>query len=63
MAAPGRLPTKGATLPLITLTEGCSLRLLAEKDTLKAAVEAYPVKDGTEAVLAMIEDVQAKRKR
>ena len=39
------------------------LRLLAEKDTLKAAVEAYPVKDGTEAVLAMIEDVQAKRKR
>ncbi len=39
------------------------LRLLAEKDTLKAAVEAYPVKDGTEAVLAMIEDVQAKHKR
>ncbi len=38
------------------------MRLLTEKDTLKAAAEAYPVKDGTEAVLAMIEAVQVKRK-
>jgi UDP-N-acetylglucosamine--N-acetylmuramyl-(pentapeptide) pyrophosphoryl-undecaprenol N-acetylglucosamine transferase len=38
------------------------VRLLADKDTLKAAVEAWPVKDGTEAVLAMIEAVQAKRR-
>ena len=31
MAASGRVPAKGEALPLITLTEGCSLRLLAEK--------------------------------
>ena len=38
MAAPGRLPTKGATLPLVTLTEGCSLRLLAEKTLVHRGV-------------------------
>jgi len=34
------------------------LALLRDKDTLRKAVEAYPVKDGTDAVLQMIEDVQ-----
>ena len=34
------------------------LELLDERDALKAAVEAYPVKDGTDAVLQLIEDVQ-----
>ncbi|MDD3411079.1 MAG: undecaprenyldiphospho-muramoylpentapeptide beta-N-acetylglucosaminyltransferase [Eubacteriales bacterium] len=36
------------------------LKLLAEKDELKAAVERYPVKDGTDAVLRLIEEVQKK---
>ncbi|MDR2336362.1 MAG: LysR family transcriptional regulator [Burkholderiaceae bacterium] len=31
MAAPGKLPTRGAPLPLVTLNEGCTLRALAEK--------------------------------
>lgn len=34
------------------------LALLRDKDELKARVEAYPVKDGTDAVLALIEQVQ-----
>ncbi len=37
------------------------LRLLAEKDALRAAMEACPARDGTDAVLAMIEAVQGKR--
>ena len=37
------------------------LELLENRETLRAAVEAYPVKDGTDAVLAMIEDVQTRR--
>lgn len=36
------------------------LTLLRDKEALRAAVEAYPVKDGTDAVLRMIEDVQKK---
>ncbi|QNN56829.1 LysR family transcriptional regulator [Diaphorobacter ruginosibacter] len=31
MAAPGKLPARGAPLPLVTLNEGCTLRALAEK--------------------------------
>lgn len=42
-----------------TLTKAL-LSLLAERETLAAAVTAFPVRDGTEAVLAMIEDVQRK---
>ena len=34
------------------------LDLLRDRDALKAAVEAYPVKDGTDAVLQLIEGVQ-----
>ena len=34
------------------------LALMHDRDTLRAAIEAYPVKDGTDAVLRMIEDVQ-----
>ena len=45
-----------------TMTEAV-LHLLAQKDALRAAMEAYPVKDGTEAVLQMIEDVQTARRR
>ena len=37
--------------------------LLENRDALRAAVEAYPVKDGTDAVLAMIEEVQTRRGR
>ncbi len=44
-----------------TMTDAL-LRLLAEKDALKAAAEAYPARDGTDAVLQMIEEVQAARK-
>lgn len=36
------------------------LTLLEEKDQLQSALEAYPVKDGTQAVLTLIEQVQAK---
>ncbi|HPS81904.1 MAG TPA: glycosyltransferase, partial [Candidatus Limiplasma sp.] len=36
------------------------LSLLAERETLRAAVEAYPVKDGTDAVLQMIEEARLK---
>ena len=42
-----------------TLSEAL-LSLLAGKDALRAAVEAYPVKDGTDAVLALIEAVQRR---
>lgn len=42
-----------------TLTEAV-LALLAAKDRLRAAMEAYPMKDGTAAVLQMIEDVQTR---
>ncbi len=42
-----------------TLTEALTA-LLADKDALRAAVEAYPVQDGTDAVLALIEEVQKK---
>ncbi|MBF5005180.1 LysR family transcriptional regulator [Diaphorobacter caeni] len=38
MAAPGRLPTRGQALPLVTLTEGCSLRVLAEKTLVHRGV-------------------------
>jgi UDP-N-acetylglucosamine--N-acetylmuramyl-(pentapeptide) pyrophosphoryl-undecaprenol N-acetylglucosamine transferase len=38
------------------------LSLLRDKDALRAAVEACPVKDGTEAVLELIERVQRERK-
>ena len=37
------------------------LALLRDKDALRAAQLAYPAKDGTEAVLRMIEDVQRNR--
>ena len=40
-----------------TMTEAL-FKLLDERETLRAAVEAYPAKDGTDAVLKMIEDVQ-----
>lgn len=43
-----------------TMTEALN-RLFDERDAQRAAVEAYPVKDGTEAVLRMIEDVQRRR--
>lgn len=43
-----------------TMTQAV-LELLRDQDVLRAAVEAYPVKDGTDAVLQMIEDVQKKR--
>ena len=36
--------------------------LLAQKDALRATMEAYPVKDGTDAVLRMIEEVQQNRR-
>lgn len=42
-----------------TLTERV-LELLRRKDELRAAAEASPVKDGTEGVLALIEEVQQK---
>ena len=42
-----------------TMTQAL-LELLRDKEELKAAVEAYPVKDGTDAVLELIEDVQKK---
>ena len=45
---------------LDTLTEAL-LSLLSDRETLRAALEAYPVKDGTDAVLAMIEAVQRRR--
>jgi UDP-N-acetylglucosamine--N-acetylmuramyl-(pentapeptide) pyrophosphoryl-undecaprenol N-acetylglucosamine transferase len=35
--------------------------LLAARDTLKAAMEACPVQNGTDAVLRLIEDVQTRR--
>lgn len=38
MAAPGRLPGKNEPLALVTLTEGCSLRLLAEKTLVHRGV-------------------------
>ena len=37
------------------------LDLLRDRETLRAAVEAYPVKDGTDAVLQLIEDVQTRK--
>ena len=37
------------------------LALLHDRETFRATLEAYPVKDGTDAVLQMIEDVQTKR--
>ncbi len=37
------------------------LDLLRDRETLRAAVAAYPVKDGTDAVLALIEQVQQGR--
>ena len=40
-----------------TLTSGL-LHLLQEQDTLTLALEKYPVKDGTNAILTLIEDVQ-----
>ena len=40
-----------------TLTDGL-LRLLQERDTLTLAMENYPIKDGTEAILTLIEDIQ-----
>ena len=40
-----------------TMTDGL-LKLLAEKDVLLKALEAYPVKDGTDAVLREIENAQ-----
>ena len=40
-----------------TMTEGL-LNLLAEKDELKARLEAYPVQDGTDAVLNLIQNAQ-----
>ena len=44
-----------------TMTEAV-LTLLDQKDVISAAMEAYPVKDGTEAVLALIEEVQKPRR-
>ncbi len=35
MAAPGRLPSKGEPLPLVTLSEGCTLRVLAERALIR----------------------------
>ncbi len=43
-----------------TLTQAI-FTLLAQQDALHAAMEAYPVKDGTQAVFNMIEAVQAKK--
>ena len=40
-----------------TMTEGL-LRLLEEKDELKKVLEGYPVQDGTEPVLKLIEEAQ-----
>jgi UDP-N-acetylglucosamine--N-acetylmuramyl-(pentapeptide) pyrophosphoryl-undecaprenol N-acetylglucosamine transferase len=42
-----------------TMTEGL-LKLLNEKDELLSALKAYPVKDGTDAVLKLIQDAQKK---
>ena len=42
-----------------TLTDAL-FRLLDERGELLAALEAYPVKDGTQAVLALIEDARKK---
>ena len=36
--------------------------LLAQKDALRATMEAYPLKDGTDAMLRMIEEVQQQRR-
>ena len=40
-----------------TMTEGL-LKLLKEKDELKKTLESYPVQDGTEAVLKLIQEAQ-----
>ena len=37
------------------------LDLLRDREALRAAVSAYPVKDGTDAVLALIEQAQQGR--
>lgn len=42
-----------------TLTDAL-FKLLDERAELLAALEAYPVKDGTQAVLALIEDARKK---
>lgn len=42
-----------------TMTEAL-LQLLHDKDELQAAIAAYPVKDGTEAILQLIEKVQTR---
>ena len=42
-----------------TLTEAL-FKLLDERSELLAALEAYPVKDGTQAVLKLIEDARKK---
>ncbi|MEG2253253.1 MAG: UDP-N-acetylglucosamine--N-acetylmuramyl-(pentapeptide) pyrophosphoryl-undecaprenol N-acetylglucosamine transferase, partial [Clostridia bacterium] len=42
-----------------TMADGL-LSLLAERAQLEAALRDYPVQDGTDAVLALIEDVQKR---
>lgn len=44
-----------------TMTEAL-LKLLAEKDAARTALENYPVKDGTDAVLGLIETARKSRK-
>jgi UDP-N-acetylglucosamine--N-acetylmuramyl-(pentapeptide) pyrophosphoryl-undecaprenol N-acetylglucosamine transferase len=43
-----------------TMTRSLDM-LLAKRDDLKAAMEACPVRDGTDAVLRLIEDIQTRR--
>ena len=40
--------------------DGALFKLLDERAELLAALEAYPVKDGTQAVLRLIEDARKK---
>ena len=42
-----------------TLTDAL-FKLLDERGEMLAALEAYPVKDGTQAVLELIEDARKK---